>query len=167
MMAISSLFGGLLSDKHGRRTLTLWGLILFIGGGFGCCFSPNIFALNLCRLLQGIGGGISSITTSSVARDVFVARERMQILGILGCIRPIGVSIAPMVGGWIATHYGWRSIFFVTASFAVVVLLLSIWLLPETKNRFFVNFRKIHDVRMSNHNVGNIDILEDSATECE
>ena len=162
IMAISSLFGGLLSDKHGRRCLTLWGLILFICGGFGCAFSTNIVTLNLCRCLQGIGGGISSITTSSVARDVFVARERMQILGILGCIRPIGVSIAPMIGGWIASHYGWNMIFFGTASFAVMVLVLSIWLLPETKNRFFVDFRKIHDLRVETAAVGNIDILEDS-----
>merc|ERR1719361_912691 len=68
-----------------------------------------------------------------------------------------------MIGGWIATNYGWNMIFFATASFAVIVLLLSIWLLPETKNRFFVDYRRIHDHRIETAAVGNIDILEDSA----
>eukprot|EP01083_Nonionella_stella_P122370 368149_1 len=157
IMALSSLFGGLLSDKYGRRNMTLFGLFIFICGGFGCTFSPNIWILNICRFIQGIGGGISSIITSSVARDVFLANERMKILGILGSIRPIGIVIAPMIGGWISGLYGWRMVFFITTSFALIVMILSSSLLPETKNKFFVNYSKIHNLQTETNILGNIE----------
>ena len=76
VLALSSLAGGWASDKYGRRPVTLIGLLLFIGGGHGCFSAPNIVVLDLSRIIQGFGGGISSIVTSSVARDVFTANER-------------------------------------------------------------------------------------------
>lgn len=162
IMAISSLFGGLLSDHYGRRQMTIFGLFIFICGGFGCTFSSNILILNICRFIQGIGGGISSIITSSVARDVFLANERMKILGILGSIRPIGIAIAPMIGGWIAALHGWRMVFFITSLFALIITIFSLWLLPETKNKFFVNYNKIRMIRTETNIRGNIGILDES-----
>eukprot|EP01084_Bolivina_argentea_P168952 292909_1 len=164
-MAISSLFGGILSDKYGRRHMTLFGLLIFICGGFGCTFSSSIWLLNIMRCIQAIGGGISSIITSTVARDVFLANERMKILGILGSIRPIGIGIAPMLGGWISSYYGWRMVFLIISLFATLILLLSIRLLPETKNKFFVNFHKIRILQTETNVIGNIGILnEDNST---
>ena len=140
VLAISSLIGGYLSDKYGRRPITIIGLIFFILGGYGCAFAPSIWVLNISRFVQGFGGGISSIITSSVARDVFLADERMKILGVLGSLRPFAIAMAPVFGGWIAEtskKYSWRMVFGVTSSIAVVVIIAAIILLPETRERFF------------------------------
>ena len=140
ILAVASLIGGYLSDRYGRRPITIFGLIFFIIGGYGCAFTPTIFILNLSRVVQGFGGGISSIITSSVARDVFLANERMKILGVLGTLRPFAIALAPVFGGWIAeiSSYSWRMVFFVTTSIAVVVIIATVFLLPETKQKFFV-----------------------------
>ena len=139
VLALSTLFGGYLSDRYGRRPVTIIGLLFFVGGGFGCSFTPNIILLNGSRFIQGFGGGISCIVTSAVARDVFLADERMKILGILGTLRPFAIAMAPMFGGWIAELSDWRMVFFVTSCIATASLMATILFLPETKSKFFVN----------------------------
>lgn len=109
-MAFSSLFGGYLSDKFGRRNVTLFGLVFFIVGNYGCSISPSIEILIACRIVQGFGGGISTIITQSIARDVFEQKTRMRILAILGSVRPIGIAAAPMIFGVVGEFYGWRNV---------------------------------------------------------
>eukprot|EP01084_Bolivina_argentea_P105953 189749_1 len=138
VLAISSLYGGYLSDKYGRRIITLFGLIFFILGGFGVYASPNILILNISRIIQGFGGGISSIITSSVARDVFLANERMKILGVLGTLRPFAIAVAPIFGGLIAEIYNWRMVFLITSCIAFIVCCFTLIWLPETKEKFFI-----------------------------
>ena len=139
VLAISTLFGGYLSDRYGRRAVTIIGLLFFVGGGFGCSFTPNIVLLNGSRFIQGFGGGISCIVTSAVARDVFLADERMKILGILGTLRPFAIALAPMFGGWIAELSDWRMVFFVTSCISTASMVATVLFLPETKGKFFVN----------------------------
>ena len=107
-------------------------------GDVGCIFSPNIVILNISRVIQAIGGGMSTIVSTTVARDVFDAKERLQILGVLGSIRPGAIAGAPMIGGIISNYFGgWRSVYIFTGSVATFVFFLSLFKLPETKDLFF------------------------------
>ena len=136
ILAISSLIGGYLSDKYGRRFTAIFGLIFFVIGGFGCTFTPNIIILNISRTIQGFGGGISSITSSTVARDVFLANERLKIMAVLSTLKPVTIALAPVFGGFIShisSLYSWRMVFFITSCIASLVLLITVLKLPETK----------------------------------
>src|SRR5690348_5669869 len=53
--AVAPLYGKL-SDIHGRRTMMLTAIGIFIAGSAACAISPNMITLILGRGLQGIGG---------------------------------------------------------------------------------------------------------------
>lgn len=141
IMSFASLFGGIISDKYGRRIATNVGLLTFFIGNVGCIFSPNIIMLNISRVVQGIGGGMSNIVTNSVARDVFESQERLKVLGILGSIRPVAIAGAPMIGGWIGQLFGWRYVFVMTAIVSLLIFCLTLTKLPETRDKFFTQSR--------------------------
>ena len=125
-MSIATLLGGVISDKFGRRFATLGGLYIFIIGNTGCFFSKNVTFLNIARIIQAIGGGMSTILSTTVARDVFEQNETLQILSVIGSIRPAAIAGAPMLGGIISNYFGgWRSVYLFTAIVSVLVLILS------------------------------------------
>src|ERR1700710_457058 len=53
---VSPLYGKL-SDIHGRRTMMLIAIGLFIAGSAAAALAPNMAMLIVGRTLQGIGGG--------------------------------------------------------------------------------------------------------------
>lgn len=57
---------GILSDKIGRKTLTVIGLAIFAAGSLICAFSSDIYTLIFGRFLQG-AGAISSVVTAMIA----------------------------------------------------------------------------------------------------
>ncbi|MGC9459960.1 Bcr/CflA family multidrug efflux MFS transporter, partial [Vibrio genomosp. F10] len=63
----------------------------------------------------------------SFDRDDFA--RAMSFVTLVMTIAPL---LAPMIGGHLAIWFGWRSIFWVLAVFAVVVILLVVWKIPET-----------------------------------
>jgi MFS family permease len=94
--AVTPLFGKL-SDIHGRRSIMLTGVMVFIIGSVACALAPTLWALIAARALQGIGGG-SILPTAShhcgsdvaragatrpTRRDTMIASHRSAARGFL------------------------------------------------------------------------------------
>lgn len=55
-VGIGTLVWGPASDKFGRRTMYIVGMVLFLGTTLGCLFAPTIGVLVAFRGLQGLAG---------------------------------------------------------------------------------------------------------------
>jgi len=131
---ISQLFFGTLSDMFGRRNTLIVGLVLYVGTNAGCALSPNIAALNVFRAIQAMGSGAGMVIVYAIARDVFKQDDRTRVLGILGGLRPIVIAASPVFGGSVTAYLGWRYIFWIIGALSLALLIMIIFLLPETKN---------------------------------
>ena len=130
--AAMTLWHGALSDRFGRRRITLIALALFALASAGCAFATRIEHLWFWRAMQGVTAGAGIVISRAIVRDLFDGAQAQRLMSRIVMTFAIAPAIAPVIGGWLQTAFGWRSVFaFLVLSTAT--LWLACWkLLPET-----------------------------------
>jgi MFS transporter, DHA1 family, multidrug resistance protein len=130
-MAIAQPFWGNLADRHGRRIMVLRSLgaasitLLLMG------FARHPSHLLVLRLMQGAFTGTVAAATALVATSV--PRERLgSALGLMQMALYCGVSLGPLIGGFIADRLGYRASCFAAGGLMVVSLLLVVAFVRES-----------------------------------
>lgn len=109
--AVSALFVGALSDAIGRKKVVLGGTVLFIIASCGAMLSTSIHMLYFWRVLQGMAASVGPVTTQAIIRDRWQGQDAVKLIGLTAILFALSPAIAPMVGGYITMHFGWRAIF--------------------------------------------------------
>jgi EmrB/QacA subfamily drug resistance transporter len=126
---------GSLGDRIGRKPVFAMGLVLFAAGSAASAFSRSPDTLVAARAFMGIGGAAIMPCSLSILTNVFNnERERARAIGIWSGTTGIGVSLGPIVGGWLLSHFWWGSVFLVNVPIAALGLLASFWFVPNSKN---------------------------------
>ncbi len=113
---------GKLADIKGRKLIFLIGNIIITATSILCAFAQSGGMLIGLRALQGIGSAMVFGTGVAIITSVFPPRERGKAIGITVTAVYIGLSLAPFLGGILTQYLGWRSIFFVTIPFGILVV---------------------------------------------
>lgn len=138
---LSQLFYGPMSDAVGRRPIFLLGQGIYLIGTVVCfVFSDNMMALEVGRLLQGLGAGSASVLGRSVLRDSYDGSQLTKALSYISITASIMPIIAPVFGGWISFHLGWQAVFLFVLLYLLAIFTLGFFVLHETlpyrKSRF-------------------------------
>ncbi|MCG9694243.1 MFS transporter [Vibrio sp. Isolate22] len=132
-MATTMLFAGKFADKVGRRPVAIFGAIVFATssmlGGMVTSAEPFLAV----RFFQGVGAGSCYVVAFAILRDVLDDQKRAKVLSMMNGITCIVPVLAPVIGHLIMMVYPWPSLFTTMASMGVVVCLLSVLVLRETK----------------------------------
>ena len=128
-----------LSDLYGRRAIYLADLALFLLGGVVVIVSERMDLLLVGRCLQGLGASGIFPVASAVIGDLYPPERRGRALGVLGAVYGLAFTIGPILGG-LLVRFGWRWPFVVNLSLAVLVLMLSVRLVPNTRVRRTARF---------------------------
>lgn len=130
--AFSTLIWGPLSDRYGRRRVIIVTLMLYMIASLGCALAENYTVFLASRIVQGIassGGLVSGRAMIRDSHDSAMAQRAMSYVLMLFALAP---AIAPIVGGWLDSLFGWRSIFIALALYGGIMLLFSVVYLRET-----------------------------------
>jgi MFS transporter, DHA1 family, multidrug resistance protein len=133
--ALMSLWHGAISDAYGRRRLTLISLACFSFASAGCALSTNVHFLMFFRAMQGATAGAGMIVGRAVVRDVFEGSSAQRLMAHVATIFTIAPVVAPVLGGWLQTWFGWRSVFIFLVILSAFLLATSYHYLPETLSR--------------------------------
>jgi EmrB/QacA subfamily drug resistance transporter len=106
---------GKLADILGRKRMLLAGNILFSLFTLACAFSVSGKMLIVARLLQGIGSAMILSSGMALIISAFPPEKRGRIIGLNTSATYIGLSAAPLLGGFLTQHYGWHSLFYINA----------------------------------------------------
>ncbi|MDH3286979.1 MAG: multidrug effflux MFS transporter [Betaproteobacteria bacterium] len=126
------LFHGAVSDSFGRRRPILAGVAGFALASVGCALAPSIGMLLFFRALQGLLAGVGMVLGRAIIRDCYHGHEAQRLMSQVLMIFAIAPAVAPIIGGWLHTWFGWRANFWFLAGLGVVLFLACLRYLPET-----------------------------------
>ena len=133
-LAALLLLGGSLGDHFGRRRIYAGGVVIFAVASIWCGLAPSIGQLILARAVQGIGGALLVPGSLAIISASFPEEERGRAIGTWSGSTAITTALGPVIGGWLIEHVSWRAVFFLNLPLALVVLLLVVRCVPESRN---------------------------------
>ena len=128
------LVGGALGDSLGRRAMFLLGVIGFAAASVGCGFSSTIKGLLVWRSVQGIAAAFLVPGSLAIISSSFDERSRAKAIGTWAGFTTITTAFGPVLGGWLIDHASWHWIFFLNIPLAALVLVVSLWHVPESRS---------------------------------
>jgi EmrB/QacA subfamily drug resistance transporter len=123
-IAIVQVPFGRLSDIFGRRKLFIVGLLVSTLASFLGGFASSVPMLIVSRVFQGLGAGMTFNNSVAILTSVFPAEERAKALGVSQSGTYLGLSLGPLIGGFMTEQFGWRSIFLLSGCLGIILIIL-------------------------------------------
>ncbi|MDF9872728.1 Bcr/CflA family multidrug efflux MFS transporter [Streptomyces sp. NPDC052071] len=125
-MALGQLVVGPMSDRWGRRTPLLLGMVVYVIATAICAVAPTAELLIGFRLLQGLAGAAGIVISRAVVRDLYDGDEMARFFSTLMLISGVAPVVAPVIGGQVLQFTDWRGIF-VVLTVVGVLLTFVVW----------------------------------------
>lgn len=157
---VSQLFIGSILDTFGRYNFCLTSLILFAASCVVIANTHNIYLIYLMRVIHGITIAMIVVAKRAYFVDMFSGDKLKSYLSIFTIIWSTGPIIAPFIGGYLQSSFGWESNFYFLAGFAVIMAILEYLFSGETlKQSTEFNIAKItriyiHMIRTASFTLG-------------
>jgi len=132
-LAPSQLIYGPCSDTFGRKPTLYFGFFLFLSASLGAAFAPNIGTLIGLRVAQGFGSGAFLTGVRAILRDSFKGKAMARVSSFVALFWVLTPVMAPVFGGYLQQYFGWRASFVAMFIYALIILGVILFLLPETK----------------------------------
>ena len=132
-MGLGQVLIGPLADRYGRRPVAIFGVLLYGASSLLAAAAIEFHWLQIARLLQGLAACSTSIVVFSAVRDCYSQKEGAKIYSYLNgaiCVIP---ALAPTLGGLLAMQFGWRSTFVFMTLYAMLMMIVVGYRLPETR----------------------------------
>ena len=131
---------GRLSDMFGRVKLYNMGFALFTLGSGLCSISQTGEQLILFRIIQALGAAFLFSNSAAIITDTFAENERAKALGLNQTSIVVGSVIGLVLGGFLTSYLGWRSIFWVNLPIGIFA---TIWSYAKLRELGVIRMEKI------------------------
>ncbi len=128
------LLGGSLGDLYGRVKVFIFGVVVFAVASVWCGFAPSIESLIVARAVQGAGAALLVPGSLAVLSASFPDSERGRAIGTWSGFTAMTAALGPVLGGWLVEHRSWRWIFFINVPIAILVVVIALFRVPESRN---------------------------------
>lgn len=132
-ISFGQLLYGPLLDRYGRKKPLYIGIVVYLLSSLGCVFASTVNTLIIMRLLQALGGCAGMVASRAMVRDIFPVEENAKVFSLLMLVIGVSPIIAPTLGGFVATHFGWQYIFVVLSVLAAFILVAVHFYLGESR----------------------------------
>jgi EmrB/QacA subfamily drug resistance transporter len=127
------LLGGKAGDILGRRRMFMVGLGLFTIGSFLGGIAQNFEMLMIGRVVQGVGGAISSPTALALITTEFEeGKERTRALAVFSAVAGAGAALGLLLGGILTDFLTWRWVLFVNVPIGIALVAGAVFYLHES-----------------------------------
>jgi EmrB/QacA subfamily drug resistance transporter len=135
-LALASLIllGGALGDRYGRRRVFVVGVVWFAVTSLGCGLAQTTGQLVAMRVLQGVGGALLTPGSLAIIQSSFPHADRPRAIGLWSALGGVAGLVGPFLGGFLVDAVSWRWVFLVNAPLAVVVVLVAVRHVPESRD---------------------------------
>ncbi len=129
------LLGGRAGDLIGRKRIFLAGVVVFTLASIVCGIAQDETWLIVARGAQGLGAALVSPAALSIVTTTFSeGAERTRAMGVWAAIAVGGGAVGLVLGGVLTETLSWPWIFFVNGPVGIAAFILSLLLVPESKD---------------------------------
>jgi MFS transporter, DHA1 family, multidrug resistance protein len=129
---ISQLVVGGLIDAYGRYVPNLVSMLAFSAASFIIAWSTNLQLIYAMRIIQGFTVAVIVVSKRSFFVDVYRGDDLKRYTSLFSVIWAIGPIVAPFLGGFFQTTWGWTSNFIFLGFFGLAFFLLELWMGGES-----------------------------------
>ena len=131
-IGVGQLIVGPLSDRLGRRLPLLCGLALYVTASLAAMLASSATSLLLARFCQGLGASAGLALPRAIARDRYPGPVFLRVTMLLTLAMAVAPGLAPLAGGLVSQHFGWRAALAISAAVGFAVLAVTVRALPES-----------------------------------
>lgn len=124
-----------LSDRHGRRSMLLVGLGLFLAGSALSASAQDMTQFIAWRAIQGLGAGALEALPFILVADLYAGRRSASLQAALAGLMGFAFIAGPLLGGVITDGPGWRWAFLVNVPVGLAALVVVTRFLPPALGR--------------------------------
>ncbi|MDA0822398.1 MAG: MFS transporter [Proteobacteria bacterium] len=118
---------GRLADMVGRKKILLGGTMAVIVTSVLAATATNATSLIVFRLLQGAGAATSLVAFISIVSSAIPVQSRGRGFGLVASTVYFGLSVGPLIAGFVIDLVGWRWAFVMHLPFALIGLYVGVW----------------------------------------
>jgi EmrB/QacA subfamily drug resistance transporter len=123
---------GALGDRFGRRRALLVGLSIFAVGSIAAMTASSAHTLIGLRAVIGLGAALIMPATLSTITGTFPPAQRVKAVSIWAGVAGAAAVVGVVVSGTLLDFFSWRSVFAVNIVLAVVALVGTVRIVPES-----------------------------------
>lgn len=139
--AVFQILVGPLSDRVGRRTVSLWALVIFILVSFACVYAPNTESFMALRGLQAIAA-CTFVLARAIVRDTTETQASGSKIAYISMGTAICPMFGPALGGLMSGWFGWEANFWFIGGLGILILIVAYFDLGETVPENTSGFRE-------------------------
>ncbi|WP_423224549.1 MDR family MFS transporter [Candidatus Amarolinea aalborgensis] len=129
---VGSVVGGALTDRMGRRSIILFGLLFSALGSVVMGLQDNLSAFYALAVVVGFLGNIASPAHQAMVADMLPDEQRSEGFGVLRVAANLAWVVGPTIGGLLATR-SYLLLFLADAVASTITGFIVYRLIPETR----------------------------------
>lgn len=130
-IAIFALPCGFFSKKYGLKKSLLIGTVIFLVGSVFSGLATSSTVLLISRAVEGLGAAFLYVSGTALIVKAVPEKHRGLGLGInLGSFYT-GLTLAPFLGGFLSSNYGWQTIFYIQIPFLILAIILIVYAIKD------------------------------------
>lgn len=129
---ISQLIVGGLIDSFGRYWPSLISMLVFSAASFAIAYSTNLQLIYGMRILQGITVAVIVVSKRAFFVDVYSGDQLKKYTSMFSVIWAIAPIVAPFLGGFFQTTWGWSSNFMFLGYFGLFFFAIELFMGGES-----------------------------------
>lgn len=120
-IAVGQLVHGPLSDRFGRKSAIIGGLLLNTVATAGCAMAVSIEVLAALRFVHGVAASSGWLIARAAIRDRHQRDDAARVMSLMLIFHSAGPLLSPIVGAFLTVHYGWEAMFVFLSVYSLAV----------------------------------------------
>jgi EmrB/QacA subfamily drug resistance transporter len=113
---------GRLADMFGRRSMYLWGLVVYTGASLLLGFAPGAWWVVALRVVQAAGAAMLLTNSAALVTAAFPRHLLGRGMGIYIASFSVAQLVGPTLGGFLSHQYGWQWVFWFNVPIGLICL---------------------------------------------
>jgi MFS family permease len=126
------ILGGALTDKFGRRSIILFGLVFSALSSLAFGFTNNLTLMYPLSIIIGLIGSLSHPAHGAMIVDILPEEKRQEGFGMLRVVNNMSWLVGPTIAGFVASK-SFTALFVSDAVISCIVAVIFFRAIPESK----------------------------------